>query len=279
MVTMTLAVYVFILFLILLITPPFLGRASLRSHLEHLPSVWSRCLSFIITHTTPTRFKVQGLNPVSRDHSYLIIANHQSWLDIIIMQHIFDSKLPQLRYFMKRELLYIPFMGFACYILGYPFMKRYSPAYLERHPEKKGQDIETTRETCKRFLNRPITLINFVEGTRFTPKKQVNSHFQHLLNPKSGGIALTLQIMDGRIQSILNVTICYSEKEKIMQKFLAGEMKDIQVLVEHIPVTPDLIGDYQHDAVFKKHFQQWLSAAWARKDEILHTFKQEHHDK
>lgn len=47
-------------------------------------------------------------------------------------------------------------------------MKRYSRAYLLRHPERRGKDVETTRRSCEKFRLHPTTIVNFVEGSRFT---------------------------------------------------------------------------------------------------------------
>ena len=62
---------------------------------------------------------------------------------------------------------------------------------VEKYPEKKGKDIEATRKSCERYKDEPITLINFIEGTRFTPEKHAvqRSPYQHLLKPKAGGLA------------------------------------------------------------------------------------------
>ena len=71
-------------------------------------------------------------------------------------------------------------------------MKRYSKAYLEKHPEKKGKDLETTRKTCAKFRDNPVGIFNFAEGTRFTrASMRSSSHrFATCLNPRRAVLRL-----------------------------------------------------------------------------------------
>jgi 1-acyl-sn-glycerol-3-phosphate acyltransferase len=50
-------------------------------------------------------------------------------------------------------------------------MRRYSRKLLEKKPHLKGKDIETTRQACAKFRHIPVSVMNFVEGTRFTARK------------------------------------------------------------------------------------------------------------
>src|SRR5262245_17860260 len=53
--------------------------------------------------------------------SYLIICNHQSWSDILLLFDLFHTRLPFLRFFLKRELLFAPIVGTGCWTLDFPF--------------------------------------------------------------------------------------------------------------------------------------------------------------
>jgi 1-acyl-sn-glycerol-3-phosphate acyltransferase len=70
-----------------------------------------------------------------------------------------------------------------------PFMRRYSRGYLIRHPERRGKDVETTRRSCEKFRLHPTTIVNFVEGSRFTDEKRIEtrSAFNNLLPLKQQG--------------------------------------------------------------------------------------------
>ncbi|MEZ4565573.1 MAG: 1-acyl-sn-glycerol-3-phosphate acyltransferase [Desulfobacterales bacterium] len=49
------------------------------------------------------RWDVQGLEGFSTDDSYLVISNHRSWTDIFVLQHIFNHRIPFLKFFLKKE--------------------------------------------------------------------------------------------------------------------------------------------------------------------------------
>jgi 1-acyl-sn-glycerol-3-phosphate acyltransferase len=263
--------WIVLLSIIWLIMPIPRWRRSLKQKISHVPSLWSQTIRWTMWLMTKTKFTVTGLEKLNKNKSYLLISNHASWLDILMMQALLDRHVPQLRYFMKQELLYVPFLGQGCWLLGYPFMKRHSTAYLKKHPEKRNEDLETTRKACQRFKKVPVTLINYVEGTRFSTAKQQqqNSPFKHLLKPKAGGIAFIIATLEKQIDSIIDVTIIYPVGKDIMWDFLQGKMDKITVHVDVIPITPDLRGDYQNNREFRAHFQQWLNSVWQRKDKLL----------
>ena len=265
----------FIMFLLTWITPVPAWRRTLQRWIFQLPSVWSDTMRYTAALTTRTQWDIEGLEQLNKNESYLLISNHQGFIDIAVLQMLLDPHVPQLRYFMKQQLLYVPILGQACYLMGYPFMHRYTQAYLAQHPEKQNRDLETTRKACERFGNAPITLINYVEGTRRTPQKQRKQKFpyKNLLRPKAGGIAFILAALEQKVHTILNVTIVYSQPRHASWTFLSGRMRRITVRIEKIPVTPELIGDYQNDAGFRENFQNWLNALWQRKDDLIEAIR------
>ncbi len=123
---------------------------------------------------------------LAKDRWYLIIANHLSYLDIILLIEFATHRIPAPKFFLKKELIWLPFVGLGAWALDMPFMHRYTRAYLEKHPEKKGKDLETTKAYCEKFRTVPTTVINFVEGTRFTTEKHTakQSPYSNLLPPK-----------------------------------------------------------------------------------------------
>ena len=266
-----LGIFFFFTLLIWLITPIPTWRKKIISKLFNIPSVWSETVRWTMWLTTHTKWTITGIEHLSKQRSYLLISNHQDFLDILVLQRVLDRHIPQLRYFMKKQLLWMPIVGQACWILGYPFMQRHRKSYLKKHPEKRNQDLETTRKTCERFRNTPITLINYVEGTRFTVEKRNKQHspFKNLLKPKAGGIAFVLNAMPNQIDTILNTTITYSTPHNISWIFLQGKMKHITVHVEAISIPQDLRGDYQNDREFRIRFQSWLNQLWAEKDCLI----------
>ena len=215
------------------------------------------------------------------DSWYLVLANHQSWLDILVLQRIFHRKIPFLKFFIKKQLFWVPVLGLAWWALDFPFMQRYSKSYLKKHPERVGKDIEITRKACEKFKSIPISVMNFVEGTRYTREKQViqKSPYEHLLKTRAGGVALVLATMGEQMHRILDVTIVYPNGIKSFWSFLCGEIDEVRVHVKGLPVTGDLRGDYVRDADFRKKFHNWLNELWAEKDQCFsYLLQQPGHD-
>ncbi|AWH88965.1 acyltransferase [Limnobaculum parvum] len=239
---------------------------------------WCVSLALILKITNRIEWDIEGAEDLSKQTWYLLISNHKSWTDIVSLCVVMRNRIPMNKYFLKQQLAWVPFIGIACWALDMPFMRRYSRAYLIKHPEKRGKDIETTRHSCEKFRNHPTTIVNFVEGSRFTEQKreQLNSPYQNLLPPKSAGIALALNVLGAQFDRILNVTLYYPENEaKPFIDLLSGQMKRIVIRIETLPVDDSIRGDYMNDKAFKRQFQQWLHEVWQRKDLLLSQLKEQ----
>ena len=191
--------------------------------------------------------------------SFLIASNHQSWVDIVILQRLFTGKYPFLRFFIKKQLVWLPILGFAFWGLDFPRMQRFSREYLEKNPHMKGKDLESTREACKHFKTKPVSIINFFEGTRFTDTKHKNqqSPFTQLLKPKAGGAAFTLNAMDGSIKNFIDVTIAYPTGYKGFSDLFANRIGKLVVKIKMFDIPKEFLhGDYQNDPEFKAAFQE-----------------------
>jgi 1-acyl-sn-glycerol-3-phosphate acyltransferase len=232
---------------------------------------WIFCNNLNVRLTNPIRWDAQGLDDLRMNQWYLVVANHQSWVDILVLQKVFFRKIPFLKFFLKKELIWVPFLGLAWWALDFPFMKRYSRAELRKRPQLKGKDLEITKKACQKFMNLPVSIMNFVEGTRFSPEKHAKqgASYTHLLNPKSGGMAFALGVMGDRINRIVNVTIAYPPGPKTFWAFLCGKISEVKVRVESLPVSKELLGDYMTDGQYRRRFQLWLNELWRDKDQLL----------
>ena len=154
-----------------------------------IAETWAEIDKWIFATCTPTVWDVRGAGDLRQDTSYLVVSNHQSWVDIPALIQVFNRRTPYFKFFLKKELIWVPFLGLAWWALEYPFMKRYSKAFLEKHPELKGKDLEITKAACEKFKRIPVTVVNYLEGTRFSEQKkaQQQSPYRHLLKPKAGG--------------------------------------------------------------------------------------------
>ena len=225
--------------------------------------------------TQATVWDVQGLEGLSPRSWYLVNANHQSWVDILVLQHLLNRRIPLLKFFLKQPLIWVPVMGLAWWALDFPFMRRHSEAYLQKHPEMRGRDQETTRRACEKFALIPTSVMNFLEGTRFTAAKQARqqSPYRHLLKPKTGGVAVALNAMGEKFEAVLDVTIVYPDGVPDFWQFLSGQVRRVIVRVQTLPIPSQLLGgDYAGDAAMRQAYQQWVHELWQAKDARISTF-------
>lgn len=223
--------------------------------------------------TGNTRLEVTGLEGLDPSQWYLVLANHQSWVDILVLQRIFNRRIPFLKFFLKKELFWFPIMGQAWWALDFPFIKRYRKSLLKKKPHLKGKDIEITRQACQKFKTLPVSVMNFVEGTRFTEDKhrRQRSPYANLLKTKAGGIAFVLGAMGDQIHRVLDVTIVYSHDNISFWSFLCNNIETIKVQVNSLPVDDKILGDYAKDRAFRKNFHSWLNGIWEEKDRRMNN--------
>lgn len=238
-----------------------------------VPWTWYTLNFAILQLTTAGKWHMTGdRQSLSPKQWYLILSNHQSWMDILVIGCLFRNLAPPLKFFIKKELLWqLPIAGLAGYFMGFPFMSRHSKAEIQRNPALRNKDIETTRKACKRFLDAPTSIINFVEGTRFTTKKQAQqrSPFKHLLKPKAGGIAIVIEELHQQLDGIIDVTIRYDVDKVSLLNLLFGKVRGIHVSFIKHPIPPTIVGDYFKDRSFRPIFQSWLNDIWQQKDKQL----------
>jgi len=242
---------------------------------------WIGINTTMIRWFTRTRFLLDidaNLQPAGH---YLVVANHQTWVDIPVLQATLNRRVPLLRFFLKSQLFWVPLLGIAWWALDFPFMKRYSREQLAKRPELAGRDIAATRRACAKFMHIPVSIMNFVEGTRFTRAKHANqaSPFTHLLKPKAGGIAFVLDAMGRALHSILDVTIVYPGGRPTMFDLFADRVREVRVRIRERPIPADLLnGDYQNDPAFRERMQDWLNGVWEEKDRTIAALLARRHD-
>jgi 1-acyl-sn-glycerol-3-phosphate acyltransferase len=251
---------------------PFIGiRKILSTVLIHIASVWVAVNARIFRLMHKIHWDVSGIENLSPGKWYLVISNHQSWVDIFVIQTILLGRVPYIKFFLKKELIWVPLMGVAWWALDFPFMKRYSKAFLKKHPHLIGKDVEVTKNACEKFKFSPISIMNFIEGTRFTEKrhKKQKSPYTHLLKPKAGGVAFVMGTMGEYLNNILNFTIAYPEGAPNFWDFLCGRVSEIKLDVKTMPIEKKLLGDYDNDPEFKIFFQAWVNEIWMEKDKQM----------
>ena len=258
------AFLLFIPFIVLKLLVPAAGlRRACTDVLFWIARHWSAFNRVVYRLMYPVAWEIDVRGTLDASRSYLLIGNHQSWIDILLTFDQFYARTPPLCFFLKRELLWMPVIGAACWAMDFPFMSRRS----------QRTDLEATRKFCERFRNQPVTVVNFAEGTRFSEAKRLarGSPYRHLLRPKAAGIAFTLDAMGEQFAGIIDVTIAYRpSKHPILWSFLIGEQTELAIHIDVLPVPAELMaGNYAEDRAFRERFHAWLNGVWQRKDARL----------
>ena len=241
---------------------------------------WLSVNNWLIDHVLPNThwdISIEDGLELSMQGRYLMTCNHQSWVDTTVNQYFGLTRMPLTRFFTKWELIFIPFVGQAFKILGFPMMKRHTKEQIAKNPALKDRDMLEARKSCEQLLSQPFTLLNYLEGTRFTQEKhdQQQSPYQHLLKPKAGGLALALNILGNEIDALVDMTMVYPDGAPGYGEFWLGEVPRIAVNLRKIDI-PDWVlgGDYEEDAAYRERFQDWVHQLWTEKDQLIHEMKQ-----
>ncbi len=240
---------------------------------------WAELNKLIFATLLPTRWDIRGNAELRQSTSYLVISNHQSWVDIPALIQAFNRKTPYFKFFLKQQLLWVPLLGLAFWALDYPFMRRYSKAFLARHPELKGQDLQITKRACAKFKDLPVTVVNYLEGTRFTPAKHAaqGSPYRHLLKPKAGGVAFVLATLGEELDKVLDVTVVYPHgRIPGFWQLISGQVDKVIVDIQTRELDPALWqGDYENDSLFRECVQGWVTRLWEEKDARIAAIRAE----
>ena len=232
---------------------------------------WVGCNRFMLRTLAIARIDVatQIDEPLSRNRWYVVISNHQGWSDILVLQNTFLALIPPLKFFVKRPLIWVPGIGVAMWLLGFPYVRRYSREALARDPGLRRYDQASTQRACEVFKHRPTSVLNFMEGTRFTPEKHAyqKSRYRNLLTPKTGGFGYVVGALGERIDHILDVTIVYPHGAPTFWEFISGQCSEVRVEIVSHRVPPALLD--AHDELrpdVRQQLHTWVDQLWIRKD-------------
>ena len=221
--------------------------------------------------------RIQIINETEYDLDkwYMAMSNHQSWADIFVLLVTANKRIPLLKFFMKKELWWIPFVFLANKTLNMPFVNRHSKKAIAKNPSLRTKDYENTLKSCKRFLRAPSTIFSYAEGTRFTEEKHrnQNSEYINLLQPKIGGMATALSAMPN-IDTLIDFSLVYKSKKRDAWSFLNGEMRDVKVYIKSYKIPDNLKGkNYSNDETYREEFKEWIEGIWFEKDKKISELK------
>lgn len=268
-----------LVFALLKLVLPGRGRDYASWAVMWVAETWSEIDKAIFALCIPTQWDIRGVENLRKDTSYLAVSNHQTWVDIPALIESLNRRTPFFKFFLKKELIWVPLLGLAWWGLDYPFMKRYSKAFLEKHPELKGKDLEITKAACELFKRQPVTVVNYLEGTRFTEAKRQQQHspYRYLLKPKAGGVAFVLAALGEQLDALLDVTIVYpGNKAPGFWELLNGSISRVIIDIRVRELDPMLwAGDYENDPEFRQTVQAWVNQLWVEKDLRIEQLRSE----
>ena len=268
-----------LVFALLKLVLPGRGRDYASWAVMWVAETWSEIDKAIFALCIPTKWDIRGVENLRKDTSYLAVSNHQTWVDIPALIESLNRRTPFFKFFLKKELIWVPLLGLAWWGLDYPFMKRYSKAFLEKHPELKGKDLEITKAACELFKRQPVTVVNYLEGTRFTEAKrqEQQSPYRYLLKPKAGGVAFVLAALGEQLDALLDVTIVYpGNKAPGFWDLLNGSISRVIIDIQVRELDPALwSGDYENDPEFRQTVQAWVNQLWLDKDQRIEQLRAE----
>ncbi|RII80313.1 acyltransferase [Pseudomonas monteilii] len=268
-----------LVFALLKLVLPGRGRDYASWAVMWVAETWSEIDKAIFALCIPTQWDIRGVENLRKDTSYLAVSNHQTWVDIPALIESLNRRTPFFKFFLKKELIWVPLLGLAWWGLDYPFMKRYSKSFLEKHPELKGKDLEITKAACELFKRQPVTVVNYLEGTRFTEAKRLEqqSPYRYLLKPKAGGVAFVLAALGEQLDALLDVTIVYpGNKAPGFWDLLNGSIGRVIIDIQVRELDPALwAGDYENDPEFRQTVQAWVNQLWVEKDQRIEQLRAE----
>ena len=272
--------------------------------------------SFWLTKVINIRIDTEGKMPT--DPAPIVISNHQSWFDILVVQHLITGgfhgnresskntlqaeareplvKLifrrlakfhksrpwqaqaethqadkqdlsekatqpdaadvlnqgiqrgPVVKFLLKRELLWVPIVGWICYALNFPRLHRGQGA------DARQKDYAAIDSFSTSMQHERGALLIFAEGTRFTHDKALTSPYRHLLKPRPGGLKIALENAPAKTP-VIDLTIIYHGSPNFW-RCLAGNTRRISTFITATQKAE--IADAS----------AWLESRWQEKDNL-----------
>jgi len=259
-----------------LLVPEGSALNRVRKFLARLPVVWISINNGVFTLMRITEWRIEIPPGLNRNGCYLVLSNHQSWVDVLVLQRAFNRQLPFFRFFVKSTLIWLPFFGQVWWALDMPFMKRYSRQQLEQNPELKGRDLENAQQACEKFRDIPVSMMNFPEGTRFTVSKRDRAEvpYRNLLEPRIGGIGQVLFALADELDTLIDVTIIFPGRDRAttptLWQLVSGQIPKIVVQAREVAIPDTLRGrNFRTDPEFRRELEQSVNQLWLEKDELI----------
>lgn len=270
--TVVISMVVLLLVIPKVLTPAGAARNAVARFSSAVGELWISINKAVISCYRSMEWDVELPPGLERDGRYLVLCNHQSWVDILVLQSCLNRRAPFMRFMLKRQLIWVPFIGLAWWALDFPFLRRYSRAELLKDPSLRDRDLQNAARACEKLKHIPVSMMSFPEGTRFTQAKHdaQNSPYTHLLRPRYGGLGQVLFSFGDAMREVIDVTIHYPDGIPTFWQFVSGQVRRISVHARLRPIDPALRGvDFRNHPEAKTRLKQWVDRLWEEKDQLL----------
>ena len=250
-------------------------KVSLGSLSNTMGSATVACITSALRILHKLEWDFQIPEDVDNDTWYLAMSNHQSWADIFILLAAGHKKIPLLKFFMKKELKWIPIIYLVHKTVDMPFLNRHSRSQIQANPEFKKVDFENAKKAAKRFSRNPSTAFSFAEGTRFNLKKHAaqESPYSNLLKPKVGALAIALSGMP-QVNTLVDFTVVYASEKRSTWEFLCGDLSKAKVVAKTYALPENLKNrSFEEEDDYRKSFQTFVDAIWLEKQKMIKDLK------
>lgn len=214
--------------------------------------------------TVCTLFTDQAtIDKFGKEH-VIIILNHNHEIDFLCGWTMCErfGVLGSSKVLAKKELLYVPLIGWTWYFLEIVFCKR-----------KWEEDRDTVIEGLRRLADYPeyMWFLLYCEGTRFTEKKHRISmevaeskglpKLKHHLLPRTKGFTTAVHYLRGTVSAVYDVTLNFREnKNPSLLGILYGKKYYADMCVRRFPLE-DIPDD-------EKEAASWLHKLYQEKDAL-----------
>ena len=146
--------------------------------------IYRRAVAFddwCLMHIAGVRWELPELHLDPRQ-TCLVICNHRSWCDVLVVQSLIARTGPVVTFLTKRELAFVPVFGIIFWAFRFPLLKR--PARgTQSEAARRESDRQRILAACVAVREAPAAILAFAEGTRFSPAKRERMHspYGHLL--------------------------------------------------------------------------------------------------
>ena len=208
---------------------------------------------------------------ISTKSWYIGMSNHMSWADIFVLLFIGNYKLPLLKFFMKKELKWIPIIYLVHKTIDMPFLNRHKPGEAQNDPDLKARNFENARDAAKKFTRYPTTAFSFVEGTRYTETKNniQLSPYDDLLKPKIGALVTAFSGMP-MVEELIDFTIIYKTPKRSAWDFACGEMREAKIIIRSYKIPKFIKESDDMDSVkYKNQFRLFINDIWLEKQKLI----------